>query len=97
MQGSFSWTGRPARARREVAGGAGVDAFAALGIEEFGQAEDDANQVVGAALVVGLLHGRGDFVVGLGDHVFKPDCGGIVAPGAKWINAGHEEGLAPRF
>jgi len=80
----------------EVAGGTGVDAFSALGIEEFRQTEDDADQVVGASLVVSLLHGGGDLVVGLGDDVVEPNRGGIVAPGAKWINAGHTEGLAPR-
>ncbi len=80
----------------EVARGAGIDVFAALGVEELRQAEDDAHQIVGAALVVGLLHGGGDFVVGLGDYVVQPDDGGIVAPGAKWIDAGHTEGLAPR-
>ena len=80
----------------EVARRAGIDALAALGVEQFRQAQDDAHQVVGAALVVGLLHGRRDLVVGLGDHVLQTDGGGIVAPGAKGINAGHAEGLAPR-
>ena len=74
---------------------AGIDALAALGVEELRQAENDAHQIVGAALVVGLLHGGGDLVVGLGDHVIQADGGGIVAPGAKGINAGHAEGLAP--
>ena len=80
----------------EVAGGAGIDALSAFGIEEFREAEDDAHQIEGAALVVGLLHGGRDLVVGLGDDVVQANCGGIVAPGAKWINAGHTEGLAPR-
>jgi hypothetical protein len=80
----------------EVARRAGIDVLAALGVEELRQAQNDAHQVVGAALVVGLLHGRRDLVVGLGDHVIQPDGGGIVAPGAKWINAGHAEGLALR-
>ena len=80
----------------EVAGGARIYAFAALGVEQFRQSEDDADQVVGAALVVGLLHGRRDLVVGLGDNVFKADGGGVVPPGAKGIDASHEEGLAPR-
>jgi len=73
----------------ELACGAGVDAFAAFGIEEFGQAEEDADQVEGAALVVGLLDGGGDFVVGLGDDIFKANCGGIVTPSAKRIEACH--------
>jgi len=73
----------------ELACSAGVDAFAAFGIEEFGQAEDDSNQVEGAALVVGLLLGGRDFVAGLGDDVFKADCGGIVTPCAKGIEASH--------
>src|ERR1035438_6236092 len=79
----------------EVATGAGVDALAAFGIEEFGQAEDDADKVVGAALVVSLLHRRGDLVVGLCHDVVQTDGGGAVTPGAKWINAGHTKGLAP--
>ena len=57
----------------EVAGGAGVDTFAPFSIKELRQSEDDADQVVGAALVIGLLHGRGDLVVGLGDDIFKPN------------------------
>jgi len=73
----------------ELACSAGVDAFAAFGIEEFGQAEEDADQVEGAALVVGLLDGGGDFVVGLGDDIFKANCGGIVTPSAKRIEACH--------
>ena len=80
----------------EIVRGTGVDAFTALGIEELREPEDDAHQVVGAALVVGLLHGRRDFVIGLGDYVAEPDSGRIVAPGAEWINAGHTEGLAPQ-
>ena len=79
----------------EVACGAGIDAFALFRVKEFRQSEDDADQIVRAALVVSLLHGRGDLVVGLGDGVFEADRGGIVTPGAKWINAGHERGLAP--
>jgi hypothetical protein len=80
----------------EVARRPRIDVLAALGVKEFRQAQDDAHQVEGAALVVGLLHGRRDLVVGLGDHVFQPDGRGIVAPGAKWIDAGHAEGLALR-
>ena len=53
----------------EIARGSGVDAFAPLGVKEFRQAQNDADQIVRAALVVGLLHGGRDFVVGLGDHV----------------------------
>ena len=61
MQGSFSWTRTPcSRQEREVARRAGIDVLAALGVKEFRQAEDDADQIVGAALVVGLLHGRRD-------------------------------------
>ena len=80
----------------EVLCGARIYAFSFFGVKEFRQSEDDADQVVGTALVVGLLHGRRDLVVGLRDHVFKPDGRGIVAPGAKWIDAGHAEGLALR-
>src|ERR1035441_3465145 len=56
-----------------------------------------SNQVVWAPPVIGLLHGRRNLVVGLGNNVIQPNCCGIVAPGAKWINAGHTEGLAPRL
>ena len=97
MQGSFLLDQHALLAPgAEVAGGARIDAFAPLGVKQFRQSQDDADQVEGAALVVGLLHGRRDLVVGLGDDVFQANCGGIVAPGAKWIDAGHEEGLAPR-
>ena len=42
----------------EIAAGAGVDALASLGIKKFGQSQNNADQVVGAALVISLLHGR---------------------------------------
>ncbi len=66
----------------EGLGGAGVDVVGLLaGGEEvlgFGVAgevfaEDDADEVVGAGVVVALLHLRGDLVVGLGDDVFHVD------------------------
>ena len=81
----------------EVARGSRVDAFAPLRIEEFGQAENDSDQVVGAALVVSLLHRWGDFVVRLSYHVVQPDNGRIVAPCTKWVNAGHTESLSHRL
>ena len=80
----------------EIAGRAGVDTFAALGIEKLGKAENDAHQVEWAALIVSLLHGGGNLVVGLGDHVVQADSGGIVAPCAKRINACHLEGITPQ-
>ena len=80
----------------KIARRARIDVFAPFGVKQFRQSQDDADQVEGAALVIGLLHGRGDLVVGLRDNVFQADRGGIVAPGAKRINASHEEGLAPR-
>jgi hypothetical protein len=78
----------------ELACGAGVDAFATFRIEEFGKAEDDAHEIERAALIVSLLHGRRDFVAGLGDDIFQTNCGGIVTPSAKRIKACHAEGLA---
>ncbi len=53
----------------EVAGRAAINTFASLGIEEFRQTQDDAHQVVRAALVIGLLHGRRDLVIRLRDHI----------------------------
>ena len=79
----------------EVARRAGINVRAAFAVragsavEEFGQAENDAHQVVGAALVVGLLHGWRDLVVGLGDDIFKADPRWIVAKCSEGIDAGH--------
>ena len=52
-------------------------------------AEDDADQVVGAGRVVGVLHGGGDLVVGLGDDVGHVDAGGVVAESAEGVQASH--------
>src|SRR5487761_2168854 len=49
----------------EVACRAAIDAFAPLRIEKFRKAEDDAHQAVRAALVVSLLHGRGNLIIRL--------------------------------
>ena len=79
-------------------GGAGVNVvlwrFGSGGREGVGVvrlffAQDDADEVVFRAVVVGLLHGRGDLVVGLGDNVFHADLGGVVAKGAEGVDAGH--------
>jgi hypothetical protein len=72
-----------------------VDAFAFLGVKEFRQAQNDAHQVEWTALVVSLLHGRRNLVVGLSHDVVQPDCGWVVTPGAEWIDAGHANGRAP--
>src|SRR5271165_3083213 len=69
----------------EVTRRARINAFPTLGIEEFRQAEDDAHQVIRAALVISLLHRRGDLVVGLRHYVVQPDSGRIVSPGAERI------------
>ena len=72
MQGSFSWTRTPCSfPGAEVTRGTGIHTFAPLRIEELREPEDDAYQVVGAALVVGLLHRRRDLVVGLGDYIVQ--------------------------
>ena len=82
----------------EVFGGAGVDVvglfaggqeFLGFGVAGLVLAEDDADEVVGAGLVVALLHGGGDLVVGLGDYSFHVDAGGVVTEGAEGVEAGH--------
>ena len=79
----------------EVLCGARINAFTLFGVKQLRQSEDYTDQVVGAALVIGLLHGRRNLVIGLRDDVFEADSRWVVPPGAKGINAGHEEGLAP--
>ncbi len=83
--------------RLEVARRAGINAFPFCCVKQFRHAQDDPHQVVRAALIIGLLHGRSDLVVGLGDHVLQTNGGWIVAPGAKRIDMSHAEGLALRF
>ncbi len=73
--------------------GARVDTFTPLGVKEFRQAENDADEIVGAPLVVCLLHGGRDFVVRLSGDVLKPDFCGVVMPCSKWIDAGHGQEL----
>ena len=72
----------------EGLGGAGVDVIC-LVVAFVVLAEDDADEVVGAAVVVGLLHLGGDLVVGLGDYVFQTNFLGIVAEGAEGVDLGH--------
>src|ERR1700731_1271306 len=79
----------------EIAGSAGINAFTAFSIEEFWKAENNADQVVRAALIVGLLHGRGNLVIRLGHHRVQPDSARIVSPGSKGINVGHAGRPAP--
>jgi hypothetical protein len=52
-------------------------------------AEDDTYEVVGAGLVVSLLHGGGDLVVGLGDNILHIDVGGVIAESAEGVETGH--------
>ena len=79
----------------EVARRSNVEIGAALAVdaggpvEEFGQAEDNAHEVVGATLVVGLLHGGRDFVIRLRDNIFKADPRWIVTERSEGIDAGH--------
>src|SRR6185312_5209163 len=54
--------------------GAGVDVVG-VGIAGVVLAENDADQVVRTGLVVGVLHGRRNLIVGLRDDVFKIDAG----------------------
>ena len=72
----------------KVLGGAGVDVLG-FGVVWLVLAEDDTDEVEGALLVVGLLHGRGDLVVGLGDDVFHADAAGVVAEGAEGVDLSH--------
>ena len=91
-----------ARQALRVFGGAGVDVVGLLaggeellrlGVAGLVFAEDDADEVVGAALVVALLHLGRDLVVGLGDDVFHVDAGGVVTECAEGIDAGHAGGV----
>ena len=89
----------------ERLGGAGVDVVLrggriglggeGIGVPGLFAAENDADQVVLRAVVVGLLHGGGDLVVGLGDDVFHADLLGIVTQGAEGVDAGHGVGCSP--
>jgi hypothetical protein len=72
----------------ESFGGACVYVFL-IGVGGEVLAENDADEVVGAGLVVTVLHGGGDLVVGLGDDIFHVDAGGIVTEGAEGVDAGH--------
>src|SRR5207249_3679388 len=52
--------------------------------------EDEADDVVGAAVVEGLLQGRVDHVVGRRDHVAQgADAAQVVAVGAEGPDLGH--------
>jgi hypothetical protein len=55
---------------REIPRCPGINVVASRFVKEFRQTENDAHQVIQAALVVSLLHRWGNFVVGLGDDVF---------------------------
>jgi hypothetical protein len=79
----------------EVTRRAGVNALSAFGVRLLRQAQDDAHQIERAAMVVSLLHGGRNLVIGLGYYVLEPNLGGIVTPSAKGENMSHEEGLAP--
>ncbi len=79
----------------EIARGAGINVVAPRFVKEFRQAQDDADQVVQAALVVSLLHRRGNLVVGLGDDVFYAHHAWVVPQCAEGINSGHALDPAP--
>ena len=44
---------------------------------------------MGIAGVVGVLHGRGNFVVGLREDAFERDALGVVAKRLEGVNLGH--------
>ncbi len=74
----------------EEAGGAAV-AVAAVVIARLFLVEDEADDVMGAALVEGLLQRGVDHVVGRGDHVAEgADAAQIVAVGPEGPDLGHE-------
>ena len=52
-------------------------------------AQDNANQVLWARSIVGVLHLGRDLVVGLGDDLWNRDPGWVVTKGAKGLNVGH--------
>jgi hypothetical protein len=68
----------------------GVDVVA-LVIEKLRQAEDDADEVEGAALVINLLERRSDLVVGLRNDVVEANLEGVITKSCKGIDAGHAE------
>ena len=53
--------------------------------------EDNSDEVIWAGRVVALLHGRGDLVVGLGDHLRGGDPLQVVAKRAKGKYVSHRE------
>jgi len=54
-------------------------------------AKNDANQIVGAGIIVAILHGRRDLVVGLGYDLGEIDPGGVIAQGAERCDISHSE------
>ena len=78
----------------EVGGGAGVDVRLFI-VARLADAQNDADQAVRALVVVALLRGGRDLVIGLRHHVLQLDLRGVVTQGAEWIDAGHAGGCAP--
>ena len=79
----------------EEAGGAGV-AVDAVVVAGLFLVEDEADDVVGTAVVERLLQGGVDDVVGRGDHVAEgADAAQVVAVGAECVNLGHEASSFP--
>lgn len=72
----------------EVLGCAGVDVILVV-VAGLVFAKNDTDEVVGAGLVVTLLHGGGDLVVGLSDDSLQIDAGGVVTEGAERVKASH--------
>src|SRR6202021_262573 len=80
----------------EITGRAGINIVASGFVEELGQPQDNAHQVGNAALLVSLLHGRSNLVVGLRHDVFYADHGWVGTQCAKGINSGHALGSNSR-
>ncbi len=76
----------------EIPRRAGVYVIASGFVEQLRQSQDDAHQIVETALVISLLHGGGNLVVGLGHHLFHAYHARVVTECAERINSGHASG-----
>ncbi len=56
----------------EIASGAAVDVLSLLTVKQFGKPQNDADQIVRAAPVIGLLHRWRNLVVGLRYDIVHP-------------------------
>src|ERR1700679_3467210 len=66
-------------------------------IEELRKSKNKADQVIGAAVVIRLLHRWRDLVIGLSDDILQADERRVVAQCAERVDASHAGGRAPYF